>query len=208
MGGRPWRGENVRYMSPATGTNGYPVTTLSRPGKNWSTSFHNVVAAAFLGPRPEGHQINHLDGNKGNPRAANLEYCTKSSNMRHAIDVLKRKIGYPAQHTVETVLRVKNLFASGKTEPEISRLTGLPRSSVHWMRSSKCWSHVQASVETQPRPRRTVRGANHPLAKIRETSAAEIRQRRADGEKVADLAVAFGIGVSQVYRIMRNQAWV
>lgn len=46
---------------------------------------HWVVAEAFLGPRPEGLQINHKNGRKTDNRAVNLEYVTRSENMQHAV---------------------------------------------------------------------------------------------------------------------------
>ena len=42
-----------------------------------------MVAEAFIGPRPAGHDINHKDGNKLNDAANNLEYATRSENARH-----------------------------------------------------------------------------------------------------------------------------
>src|SRR5688500_18178567 len=44
---------------------------------------HRLVAAAFIGPRPQVAQINHKNGIKSDNRAENLEYCTGSQNMKH-----------------------------------------------------------------------------------------------------------------------------
>lgn len=43
---------------------------------------HALVAAAFIGPRPEGHDIIHLDGDPKNLHADNLAYVTRSERVR------------------------------------------------------------------------------------------------------------------------------
>jgi len=42
---------------------------------------HRLVALAFLGPRPEGAVVRHLDGDPLRPHAENLAYGTKSENL-------------------------------------------------------------------------------------------------------------------------------
>jgi hypothetical protein len=44
---------------------------------------HRMVAAAFIGPS-EGKEVNHKDGDKRNNHYSNLEYVSRSENMRHA----------------------------------------------------------------------------------------------------------------------------
>lgn len=46
---------------------------------------HQLVALSFLGPRPDGMQVNHKDTNKFNNAATNLEYVTQQKNIEHAI---------------------------------------------------------------------------------------------------------------------------
>lgn len=46
---------------------------------------HIAVMAAFVGPRPPGMVINHIDGDKWNNTVSNLEYVTPAENTWHAI---------------------------------------------------------------------------------------------------------------------------
>lgn len=46
---------------------------------------HRLVAEAFLGPAPSNtSEVNHLDFNKNNNCAGNLEWCSKAENYHHA----------------------------------------------------------------------------------------------------------------------------
>lgn len=47
---------------------------------------HQAVMLAFVGPRPNGQEIRHLDGDPSNNRRSNLRYGTHAENMRDALD--------------------------------------------------------------------------------------------------------------------------
>lgn len=46
---------------------------------------HKLVALAFLPEIKDKPHINHIDGNKQNNSPSNLEWCTRSENMQHAL---------------------------------------------------------------------------------------------------------------------------
>jgi HNH endonuclease/NUMOD4 motif-containing protein len=45
---------------------------------------HDLVAAAFIGPKPKKATVNHKDLDKGNNAETNLEYTTRAGNYWHA----------------------------------------------------------------------------------------------------------------------------
>ena len=81
---------------------GYVIVDLWRDAKSARRRAHVLVAAAFLGPRPDGREVRHLDGNPANPRLSNLAYGTRAENRRdcidHGTDHNKRKTHCPQGH--------------------------------------------------------------------------------------------------------------
>ncbi|MBQ4386155.1 MAG: NUMOD4 motif-containing HNH endonuclease [Prevotella sp.] len=55
-------------------------------GKQRNCRVHRLVAEYFV-PNPDGlPEVNHRDGDKDNNRADNLEWCTRSHNVKHSFD--------------------------------------------------------------------------------------------------------------------------
>jgi hypothetical protein len=85
----------VKVLKPAE-TGGYLKTMLlSDNGKYRSRYVHVFVCTAFKGKKPEALEINHIDGNKLNNAVVNLEYITKSENIKHAyrLGLIEPKVG-------------------------------------------------------------------------------------------------------------------
>jgi HNH endonuclease len=59
---------------------GYPEVGLKRNGKQEWKTVHGLVALAWLGPTPAGHEIRHEDSNRLNSRPGNLSFATHVDN--------------------------------------------------------------------------------------------------------------------------------
>ena len=65
---------------------GYLHVNLSKRGNHKTIMVHRIVAKVFVDNDDEKKKIavNHIDGNKTNNNASNLEWCTYSDNQKHA----------------------------------------------------------------------------------------------------------------------------
>lgn len=132
-----------RILSPRI-TKRYLQITLG-PKRHY---VHHLVAAAFHGPRPEGYEINHRDGENFNNRATNLEYLTPEANMRHAVKLGLKARGEALPFAVATESIVREIRATYKRcSPErnaiaLGRRYGLHVNTVYGIVKRLTWKHV------------------------------------------------------------------
>lgn len=90
-----------------------------------------MVAETFMIIRHSDEtDVNHIDGNKKNNHISNLEWCTRSYNLKHAIDIgLKpRRYGMESntsKYTDEQFIKAAKMRVKGKSLDEISEATGI-----------------------------------------------------------------------------------
>ena len=80
---------NVRHIKkkqnrmPQDNGTGYKFISIKENGKNINLYIHRIVAEAFVA-NPEGKEfVNHLDENKTNNAASNLEWTTRLENNNY-----------------------------------------------------------------------------------------------------------------------------
>lgn len=129
--GRPIK---EKLLKPGKNSRGYMCVVLRRRGASHTKTVHTLVATAFLGPRPEGFQVNHIDEDKRNNRLDNLEYVTPKENTNHG--TRNKRAGQSlANHRrlSRAVLQMQTNGARVTEYPsvrEAARVTGIKQSGI------------------------------------------------------------------------------
>ena len=140
-----WAGKILR---PGIASHGYPTVALTDHKAHMrSWPLHMLVAYAFLGPRPNGHQVNHKDANRKNPCLANLEYITPSANLQYAHDLgafrhAKYAHGEQSHKSTLTDDAVRDIRASGVSLRLLAQRYHVHTSTIHSIKRRKTWAHI------------------------------------------------------------------
>lgn len=92
--GRQWKVKG-RALRTKTDKNGYVKITLCKNLTLITKTVHRLVALAFI-PNPLNlKEVNHIDGDKSNNCNYNLEWSSRSGNIKHAFDKGLKKPSQP-----------------------------------------------------------------------------------------------------------------
>lgn len=115
-----------KILKASPDKDGYLFLGLRANGRDATVWIATIVAAAFLGPRPEGKEVNHKDTDKKNNRAINLEYLTHKENMEHAFANVSIHRLYGDENTSRTrpecLVRGERHHKSKLTEDQIREI--------------------------------------------------------------------------------------
>lgn len=78
---------------------------------------HRLVAAAFLGPCPDGQEVRHLDGDPTNNRLDNLAYGTRTENILDVYAIGKAWVTL----TIAQVREIRQRLAAGERGADLAR---------------------------------------------------------------------------------------
>lgn len=121
---------------------GYPTVELYVNGVATRRAVHSVVAEAFIGPRPDGAQVSHLDGVRSNPAARNLLYETSGENharrREHGTNLAGEK-NPAAKLSDAQAVEIRRRLKAGERQADLAREYGVTRQVVWFIDHRYTW---------------------------------------------------------------------
>jgi len=136
----------LRVLVGSKDSSGYPQVLLRKDNKTHSKKVHRLVAEAFLGPIPEGMQVNHKDRNRANANVENLEYVTPQGNTIHGYlfqdrrDAVPKGEGHP--NRVLNDEAVRDIRSRRMTIVAASKVYSVSATTIKHIRMGRAWKHV------------------------------------------------------------------
>ena len=84
---RSLKGKEPKILKPYDNGYGYLYINLYKNNKMYAKRVHKLVAEAFIPNTEEGKtEVNHINGNKTDNRLINLEFVSRSENIKHSYE--------------------------------------------------------------------------------------------------------------------------
>ena len=147
VGSRKYKGQSMRLWAHS---NLYPVCELQREGQRRLVCVHSLVLGAFIGPRPDGCEAHHKNGDRTDNRIENLEWMPsfqhKSTHKKNATtpEGMYQK-GELNPRAKLTKCQVLEIYAAGRTDTHasIAQRYGVDRSTISRILGGKDWTHLK-----------------------------------------------------------------
>lgn len=123
--GKVFSVKNKKFLHQADNGHGYKSVCVCISGKPKKYYVHRLVAEAFVKNPNQYPEVNHIDENRANNNADNLEWCTSKYNKNYGQRAEKfgRKRGIP----VICLETGEEYYSCGEAE----RKTGIRRTDIH-----------------------------------------------------------------------------
>ncbi len=131
-----------RILKPYVMPNGYHQVKIN----GQKCYVHVLVATFVIGGKPSpAHEVAHNDGNKGNNRASNLRWATRSDNHMDKVahgTMLRGEKHSMAKLTEEKVLEIRRRVSAGERQKDLAAETGMSKMAISRAVRGENWGHV------------------------------------------------------------------
>lgn len=149
---------NLKIMNPTPNkkgyNEGYNQILLTNKGVGVNARIHQLVALAFI-ENPNNYKIiNHKDGVKSHNYVWNLEWCTNSTNTKHAYDTglyeqPKGENRSTHKYTNKDIYTVCELLSNNMPVSKISEISNVPKRMIRHILKQEVWTHITTTYNFQ-----------------------------------------------------------
>ncbi|HEV2294077.1 MAG TPA: HNH endonuclease signature motif containing protein [Tepidisphaeraceae bacterium] len=118
---------------------------------------HQLVCAAFYGPRPDGYDCCHNNGNPRDNRASNLRWDTRKANVADSIEhgthyyFAPQEQAYNRKLTEFKAVALKgDLAAGGKSQRQLAKEYGISPAAITYLKQGKTYRDLTPVTEPTP----------------------------------------------------------
>jgi hypothetical protein len=146
---RSYLSGECRLLAPCPDPRGY-IPVFLRGKQNRRYWLHRLIAEVFI-PNPKlRREVNHKNGIKSDCRVINLEWVSRSQNIRHAYEnALIKHVGQrgEASHrttlTNEQVIEIRKKYEEREiTQNELAELFHVSSPTIYRIIHRLSWSHI------------------------------------------------------------------
>jgi hypothetical protein len=124
----------------------YPSFSVSNgPSKSQTCLYiHRLVSSVFIGQKPTGMVIRHIDGNKNNNCVQNLSYGFPEENVADDVKHGKRRgiLNGRSKLDERDVKAIKSLLKDGVSLSAIARAFTVSVNCINHIHKNRQWKHV------------------------------------------------------------------
>lgn len=147
--GKVYNSERKRFLTQVISNRGYARLILRINKVKVDFRIHRLVAEVYLENPNNYEQVNHKDGNKLNNHVSNLEWCSMSHNIRHAIDTGLMRTPQGIVHGMSKlkesdIAEIKRLYDTKEfTYAKLADKFNVTTSTIYKVMHNITWKHLE-----------------------------------------------------------------
>jgi hypothetical protein len=167
---------------------------------------YTLTLLAFVGPKPEGMECCHYDGNVLNNHLSNIRWDTKLNNAQDSLRlnrITRGEENHLSKLKRSDIIPIRERSANGETHKSIAKDYGVDITAISYIVLGKTWTHIRGPIK----PLLLQRGETVKRSKLKEADILEIRTRSSNGEDNIKLGKEFNVNNSTISCIVLRKTW-